>query len=80
MEVLEQLETCVDGLLERLDFLKRENTRLQNGLDELVREKAELEEKNHSLHAMLAQEESARAEALGRIDALLRKIQEHDSV
>lgn len=80
MEALEQLEACVDDMLARQDKLKRENLRLQTEISSLAQEKAVLEEKNHSLHAMLAQQDKLRAEALQRIESLLRKIQDHDSV
>lgn len=80
MEMLERLETCVDDLLTRQEILKRENSRLQSELSSLTQENAALEEKNHSLHEMLAQHEKLRAEARERIESLLRKIQDHDSV
>ena len=46
----------------------------------LWRKKAVLEEENRKLRDALTQEEHLRVEALKRIDALLRRIQEHDSV
>ena len=39
-----------------------------------------LDEENQKLREALENEETLRTEALNRIDALLRRIQEHDSV
>ena len=72
MELLEQLEAQIAELLE--------NTRLHAEASAIVAEKAVLEEENRKLHDSLAQEENLRVEALKRIDALLHRIQEHDSV
>lgn len=80
MELLEQLEARVTELLARLDRLKAENAHLRAELSALGMEKSGLEEENQRLHDALAREEGHRAEALQRIDALLRRVQEHDSV
>ncbi|WP_022655213.1 cell division protein ZapB [uncultured Desulfovibrio sp.] len=80
MELLEQLESRVTELLDRLDRLAAENVRLRAESSAIVAEKAVLEEENRKLHDALTQEEHLRVEALKRIDALLRRIQEHDSV
>ena len=80
MELLEQLESRVTELLDRLDRLGAENVRLRDDSCAIVAEKAVLEEENHKLRDALTQEEHLRVEALKRIDALLRRIQEHDSV
>lgn len=80
MELLEQLESHVTALLAKLDRLKAENTRLRAESSAIVAEKAVLEEENHKLHESFAKEEALRTEALKRIDALLRRIQEHDSI
>lgn len=80
MELLEQLEAQVAELLARLDRLRAENTRLHAEASAIVAEKAVLEEENRKLHDSLAQEENLRVEALKRIDTLLHRIQEHDSV
>ena len=77
MELLEQLEAQIAELLDRL---RAENTRLHAEASAIVAEKAVLEEENRKLHDSLAQEENLRVEALKRIDALLHRIQEHDSV
>lgn len=80
MELLEQLEARVAELLARLDRLRAENAHLRAELSAQGVESSGLEEENQRLHDSLAREEGRRAEALQRIDALLRKIQEHDSV
>lgn len=80
MELLEQLESRVTELLDKLDRLEAENVRLRSESSAVVAEKAVLEEENRKLRDALTQEEHLRVEALKRIDALLRRIQEHDSV
>lgn len=80
MELLEQLESHIMALLARLDRLQAENTRIRAESSAIVAEKAVLEEENHKLHESFAKEEALRTEALKRIDALLRRIQEHDSI
>lgn len=80
MELLERLETQVDGLLQQMVRLRAENSQVRAKLAALEAEKASLEAAGQKLQDLLAQEESRRVEALKRIDALLRRIQEHDSV
>lgn len=80
MELLEQLETRVAALLSGLDTLRAENARARAELEALAAAKAALEEENRGLREALDNGEALRAEALRRIDALLRSIQEHDSV
>lgn len=80
MELLEQLEIRVAELLATLDRLRAENSRAQSAISALDMEKTALEEENRRLHAALERGEELRREALRRIDGLLRKIQEHDSV
>lgn len=80
MEMLEQLETCVNGLLARLTELGGENARLQAEISSLTQTRSVLAAENQTLHAQLIKEERLRSEVLQRIDDLLRKIQEHDSV
>lgn len=80
MELLEQLESQIEALLARLDRLKAENARMSAEYASVETEKATLEEENHKLREALEREETLRTEALGRVDSLLRKIQEHDSV
>lgn len=80
MELLEKLETQVAALLARLDRLRAENERISAESAILGEEKAALEDENHRLREALENEEQLRAHALKRIDAVLRNIQEHDSV
>ena len=80
MELLEQLEKQVAALLDRLDRLKTANARLRTESAAMGADKAALEEENLRLLEALEKEEQTRKAALGRIDALLHDIQEHDSV
>ena len=80
MELLGQLETQVAALLARLDRLKAENARISAESAAMGAERAALEDENHRLREALENEEQLRAHALKRIDAVLRNIQEHDSV
>ena len=53
---------------------------LLNIIEYQAQENTVLKEENQKLREALENEEKLRTEALNRIDALLRKIQEHDSV
>ena len=80
MELLEQLESQVEALLARLDRLKAENAKINAEYAALAAENEALDMDNQKLREALENEEKLRTEALNRIDALLRRIQEHDSV
>lgn len=80
METLEQLEISVDKLLARYKALQAENADLRSELGGLVEEKNALADENHKLKAAAAIQEATRAEALRRIEGLLQKIQDFDSV
>ena len=80
MELLEQLESQVEALLARLDRLKAENAKINAEYAALAAENEALDMDNQKLREALENEETLRTEALNRIDALLRRIQEHDSV
>ena len=80
MEAFAKLETHIAELLTRLDTLKAENARLRAEAENSAAGRTALEEENRRLTAALAQEESLRNEVLRRVDNLLQKIQEHDSV
>ena len=80
MEAFAKLESHITELLTRLDTLKAENARLRAEAEHTVAGRTALEEENRRLTAALAQEESLRNEVLRRVDSLLQKIQEHDSV
>ncbi len=80
MELLEQLESQVEALLARLDRLKVENAKISAEYAAFAAENEALDMNNQKLREALENEEKLRTEALNRIDALLRRIQEHDSV
>jgi cell division protein ZapB len=80
MEVLDQLESQVMLLLDKYKRLKEEHARLQAQLTLLQEEKTALAEENGKLGMSLEKEGQLRSEARTRIDALLRKIEEHDSI
>ena len=80
MELLEQLESQVEALLDRLDRLKEENAKISAESATMASENEALDMENQKLREALENEETLRTEALNRIDALLRRIQEHDSV
>lgn len=80
MELLGRLEAQVDWLLQELGRLRAENARSRAALSALQAELAELGDAKMKLQDLLAREEAIRIDALKRIDALLRRIQEHDSV
>ena len=80
MELLEQLESQVVALLARLDRLKAENAKINAESAAVAAENEALDKENQKLREALENEEKLRTEALNRIDALLRRIQEHDSV
>lgn len=76
MDILEQLEKSVEGLLDFKNGLIQENERLKSELDRVCQERADFEARNNELQAQLAQEQEARAEALRRAENLLRRIQD----
>ena len=80
MELLEQLESQVEALLARLDRLKAENARISAESAAVAAQIDALDQENQKLREALENEETLRTEALNRIDALLRRIREHDSV
>ena len=80
MEVLEKLEQRIPELLAGVDRLKAEIARIRSETGATAARITELAEENRRLRASLAQEESTRAEALKRLDVLLRKIEEHENI
>ncbi|MBQ9452862.1 MAG: cell division protein ZapB [Desulfovibrio sp.] len=80
MELLEQLESRIDGLLEGLRLLRVENASIKAESAAIAAERASLEEENRKLREALENGEALRIEARKRIDALLRRIEEHDNV
>ncbi|MDR3358832.1 MAG: cell division protein ZapB [Desulfovibrio sp.] len=80
MEVLEKLEQRISELLAGIDRLKAENARIRSESETNSAKIAELSEENRKMCASLAQEENTRGEAMKRLDALLRKIEEHENI
>ena len=64
----------------RLDRLTAENAKISAESADVAARNDALDEENQNLREALENEETLRTEALNRIDALLRRIQEHDSV
>ena len=64
----------------RLDRLKAENATISAESAAVSAENEALDKENQKLREALENEETLRTEALNRIDALLRRIREHDSV
>ena len=64
----------------RLDRLKAENAKISAESAAMAAQNEALDMENQKLREALENEETLRTEALNRIDALLRRIQEHDSV
>ena len=64
----------------RLDRLKAENAKISAESAAVAARNDALDEENQKLREALENEEKLRTEALNRIDALLRRIQEHVSV
>lgn len=79
MEALEQLETQVLALLEQKAQLLAETRRLHSELEATIAAKMSLEEENRELRENLNKEEQVRGDAINRMDALLRLIQEHEN-
>lgn len=80
MELLKQMEKAIGSLITRLDSFKVENARLLEEISALTREKTLLENENKALHKSLAEQEALRLKAVGRIDGLLRKLQNYEKV
>lgn len=70
---LEVLESRITDLLRQLEDLREENRTLRETSIGL----ADLREENRALHEALTNEQRAREEIDGRIDALLARIREH---
>lgn len=80
MEELEQLELSIDALLTRLRYLEEDNQKLRDQFQSLNGQLAVLAGEKQALLAAARQGEQLRSEVLSRIDVLLQKIVEHDSV
>ena len=71
MELLELLEQRVDALLSDVDGLRDENCLL---LEEVATRQHKVEDTDE-LRRQLAQEQEVRADALARVDKLLKRIE-----
>ena len=80
MDVLGRLESQVAALLAELRRLKEGYAYLDAQIFALQEEKTALVAENRRLTLDLEKEGQLRAEARRRIDALLRKVEEHDSI
>jgi Protein of unknown function (DUF904). len=74
MEILNQLEQRINGLLERITVLSAENAGLKASQEH---ELSALVQENSSLRAELEKERNRASEAQGRIEALIERIKEH---
>ena len=70
-ELLDLLDERVTSLLEEVHGLRQENEQLQQDLVDII---DPLEKENAMLKEALAQERTAKETAVGRIDALLRRL------
>lgn len=74
MKMIDDLETRVLSLVSQITDLKDENTRLTEESEAKIRA---LTEENTRLKAELDEVAAARQELLGRIDTLIRVLDEH---
>lgn len=65
--------------MEQKAQLLAETRRLHSELEATIAAKMSLEEENRELRENLNKEEQVRGDAINRMDALLRLIQEHES-
>lgn len=80
MEELEQLEISINALLERLEGLEEENRNLLRQFEALNGQISVLAGEKQALLAAARDAEHLRSEVLRKIDDLLLRIVEHDSV
>lgn len=80
MEELEQLEISINALLARVRNLEEDNQKLRDQFQSLNGQVAVLAGEKQALLAATRQGEQLRSDVLHRIDGLLQKIVEHDSV
>lgn len=73
MELIDQLEQRIEGMLQGMTTLREENRRLKEEVDLGL---AALEEENRSLKEELEQERSMREAVLQRVDSLLAKLKD----
>lgn len=80
MEELDQLEKSIDALFGRLQNLEDENRALREQFEALQGQNVVLAGEKQALLASARGAERLRAEVLRKIDDLLQKIVEHDSI
>lgn len=80
MDVLAQVEKRVEQLLARLDALQTERESLIREVSGLKRENGELIAANRELKNIHLRDDALRMEALRRVEALLRKLQDSNVV
>lgn len=77
MDILPQLETEVLALCARMKELRTSERKARELEAEAARECSALKEENRAIRQALEREQGLRQEAVARIDAIVRKIQEH---
>ena len=80
MDVLEQLEIRISELLRRLEAAQADSARHQIEMAVAAKENEALVAENNALLQALARERAWRAEALARLDALLRRVEAEGGV
>jgi len=77
MEILSQLETKIESLLQKVRTLEDENRRLK---EEAERSAFDLSAENARLREELERERGSKSEVLSRIDGLLQKLSDDTPV
>lgn len=80
MDELKQLEVCVDSLLAQIKSLKDDHKRLNEQFEQLNGRTTVLAGEKQVLLAAVRGAESLRSEILKKIDALLQRIVEYDTI
>lgn len=80
MDVLEQLEIRISELLRRLAAAEADSAQKGTELEAAAKEREALEAEKAALLEALARERAWRAEALARLDALLRRVEAYGGV
>lgn len=76
MEILSQLESGIDRVLGRINYLESEKSRLEEELAQLRRDMDALAEQNRNMQERLTESENIRNEAHQRLEALVHKLSE----
>ncbi len=77
MDILEQLESEIQDLLVRNRELLAAATQARGLLADTEEQCSVLKEENRTIRQALEDEKALRRDAVARIDAIVRKIQEH---